>query len=155
MATRVVRGIDELRSLVGQDAGTSEWMTITQDLIKRFAEVSGDHQWIHLDVERARTESPYGTTIAHGFLTVSLLSVLVKQAVQLQGDFKMSVNYGFNRLRFTGAVPAGSRIRAQVTPLGVKDVTGGYEITWGVTIEVEGQTKPALVAEWLGRTYVQ
>ncbi len=153
MATRIVQGIDELRTLIGQEAGVSEWMTITQELINRFAAVSGDDQWIHLDVERARRESPYGTTIAHGFLTVSLLSVLVKQAVQLQGDFKMSVNYGFNRLRFTGAVPAESRIRARVTPLGAKDVTGGYEITWGVTVEVENQSKPALVAEWLGRTY--
>jgi acyl dehydratase len=150
---RVVNGIDELKTLVGQEVGASGWHTITQDQINRFAEVTGDDQWIHVDGERARRESPYGVPIAHGFLTVSLLSGLIKEAVDIRGDYKMRINYGFNRLRFTGGVPAGSRIRARYTLNSVKDVEGGAEIAWGVTVEVEGQPKPALVAEWLGRTY--
>jgi len=100
-------------------------------------------------VERARKETPFGTTIAHGFLTVSLLSQLSRQAVDVRGDFKMRINYGFNRLRFVSPVPAGSRVRARFTPQKVTD----NEVTWLVTVEVEGQQKPALVAEWLGRFY--
>ena len=102
---------------------------------------------------RAARESPYGTTIAHGFLTVSLLSTLINEAIKFTGDFKLRVNYGFNRLRFTGAVPAGSRIRGRFTLQSIKDVDGGVEIAWLSTVEVEGRDKPALVAEWLGRTY--
>jgi acyl dehydratase len=151
--TRVVNGVEELKTLVGQELGASEWHTVTQDQIDRFAEVTGDNQWIHVDAERARRESPYGAAIAHGFLTVSLLSGLIKEAVDVRGDYKMRINYGFNRLRFTGGVPAGSRIRARYALNSVKDVEGGVEIAWGVTVEVEGQPKPALVAEWLGRTY--
>jgi acyl dehydratase len=151
--TRLIHGIDELKTLLGQEVASSGWHTVTQDRINRFADVSGDHQWIHVDEERARRESPYGTTIAHGFLTVSLLSGLMEEAVDIQGTYKMKINYGFNRLRFTGAVPAGSRIRAQYTLNSVKDVEGGAEIAWGVVVEVEGQRKPALVAEWLLRTY--
>jgi len=150
---RIVRDIDELKTLVGQEAGYSDWHTVTQDQINRFADVSGDHQWIHVDVERARSESQYGTTIAHGFLTVSLLSSLIEEAVEVQGTYKMRINYGFNRLRFTSAVPAGSRIRGRYTLNSVKDVDGGVEIAWGVVVEIEGQPKPALVAEWLLRTY--
>src|SRR3981081_3593220 len=116
MPARVVNGVDELKSLVGQEIGIGDWFPITQELINRFADVTGDHQWIHEDVERARRESPFGTTIAHGFLTVSLLSKLVSEAVTLNGNFKMGVNYGFNRLRFVSPVPAGSRIRVRVTP---------------------------------------
>lgn len=150
---RVVEGVEGLRALVGQEAGVSGWRTVTQEQIDRFAEVTGDDQWIHVDVERARRESPYATTIAHGFLTVSLLSSLIKEAVEVRGDYKMRINYGFNRLRFTGSVPAGSRIRGRFVLNSIKDVEGGIEIAWGVTVEVEGREKPALVAEWLGRTY--
>ncbi len=150
---RVIGGVDELKALVGQDLGVSEWHTITQDLINRFADVTGDHQWIHVDVERAKRESPYGACIAHGFLTVSLLPGLMREAVDVRGNHKMRINYGFNRLRFTGGVPAGSRIRARFTLNSVKDVEGGIEIAWVVSVEVEGREKPALVAEWLGRTY--
>ena len=151
--TRIVNGIEELKTLVGQELGVTDWRVVTQEQINRFAEVTGDHQWIHVDVERARRESPYGTTIAHGFLTISLLSGLVKEAVEVRGDHKMRINYGFNRLRFTGAVPAGSRIRGRFALNSIKDVEGGVEIAWGVAVEVEGREKPALVAEWLGRTY--
>jgi acyl dehydratase len=145
--------LDELRLRVGQEIGVSAWYTVTQQQIDRFAEVTGDDQWIHCDVERARRESPYGTTIAHGFLTVSLLSRFAREAVAIEGPHKMRINYGFNRLRFTGGVPAGSRIRARFALNSIKDVEGGVEIAWGVTVEVEGREKPALIAEWLGRTY--
>lgn len=145
--------LDDLKTRVGQEIGVSGWHGITQAQINRFAEVSGDHQWIHLDQDRARRESPYGTTIAHGFLTVSLLSQLINEAVVIEGDFKLRVNYGFNRLRFTGAVPAGSRVRGRFTLHSIRDVEGGVEINWLSTVEVEGRDKPALVAEWLGRTY--
>lgn len=151
--TRVVNGVEELKTLVGQELGSSDWHIITQELIDQFADVTGDNQWIHLDAERARRESPYGVPIAHGFLTVSLLSKLIKEAVDVRGKYKMRINYGFNRLRFPGAVPAGSRIRVRYTLNSVKDFEGGVEIAWGVVVEVEGQPKPALVAEWLGRTY--
>jgi len=143
----------DLRARVGQEIGVSAWREITQQQIDHFAEVTGDHQWIHVDPERARRESPYGTTIAHGFLTVSLLSQLINEAVEIEGDFKLRVNYGFNRLRFTGAVPAVSRIRGRFTLHSIKDIEGGVELTWLSTIDVEGRDKPALVAEWLGRTY--
>jgi len=146
---RVVSGLDELRSLTGQEAGVSDWMPVTQEMIDRFADATHDHQWIHVDVERAQRETPFGSTIAHGFLTVSLLPELAKQAVEVRGDFKMRINYGFNRLRFVSPVRAGARIRARFTPQRVTE----NEVTWNVTVEVEGSEKPALVAEWLGRFY--
>jgi acyl dehydratase len=145
--------LDELRTRTGQEVGISDWHLVTQSQIDQFAEVTGDDQWIHVDQERAARESPYGTTIAHGFLTVALLSQLINEAVIIDGDFKLRVNYGFNRLRFTGAVPSGSRIRGRFTLQSIKDVDGGVELTWLSTVEVEGRDKPALVAEWLGRTY--
>ncbi len=152
-ARRIVSGVGDLKTLVGQELGVSDWHTITQEQIDRFAEVTGDNQWIHVDVERCKRESPYGAPIAHGFLTVSLLSGYIKEAVEIRGDYKMRINYGFNRLRFTGGVPAGSRIRAHFTLNSIKDFEGGVEIAWGASVEVEGREKPALVAEWLGRTY--
>jgi acyl dehydratase len=151
--TRVVRGIEELKTLAGQEVGCSDWQTVSQDQIDRFADVTGDHQWIHVDVERARQESPYHSTIAHGFLTVGMISKMAEDAVDVQGSYKMRINYGFNRLRFPGAVPAGSRIRGRFTLSSIKDFDGGAEVAWGVTVEIEGQPKPALVAEWIVRTY--
>lgn len=146
---RVINGIEELKTLAGQEAGVSDWLTVTQEMIDRFADLTGDHQWIHVDVERARRETPFGSTIAHGFLTVSLLPQLSRQAVDVRGDFKMRINYGFNRLRFVSPVKAGSRIRARFTAQKVTD----NEVTWLVTVEIDGEAKPALVAEWLGRFY--
>jgi acyl dehydratase len=146
---RVVNGLEELKTLVGQEVGVSDWVTITQEMINRFADLTGDHQWIHVDVQRAQLETPFGTTIAHGFLTVSLLSQLSRQAVEVHGDFKMRINYGFNRLRFVSPVKAGSRIRGHFT---AQKVTND-EVTWLVTVELEGSEKPALVAEWLGKFY--
>src|ERR1700719_3657590 len=131
---RVVNGLDELRALIGQEVGASDWWTMTQEMIDRFADLTDDHQWIHVDVERAKRESQFGRTIAHGFLTVSLLPRLSHEAVEVRADFKMRVNYGFNRLRFVSPVPAGSRIRGRFTP---KNVTEN-EVTWLVTVEVEG-----------------
>lgn len=153
MANRTVPGVEELKKLVGQEVSASDWRVISQDLINRFADATGDHQWIHVDVERCKKESPYGGCIAHGFLTVSLLPDLMREAIEVAGNYKMRVNYGFNRLRFTGGVLAGSRIRAHFTLASVKDVEGGVEIAWTVSVEVEGREKPVLVAEWLGRTY--
>ena len=147
--------IEELKASIGREAGVSEWLAVTQDLIDEFAAVTGDRQWIHVNPERARRESPFGATVAHGFLTVALLSRLVSQAVELHIDSKMRVNYGFNRLRFPAPVPAGARIRAHVTPNAVREFEGGFEIAWGVIVEVENQTKPALAAEWLVRVYIQ
>lgn len=146
---RVVNGIDELKSLTGQEVGVSDWISVTQEMINRFADVTGDHQWIHVDPERAKRETPFGSTIAHGFLTVSLLPQLSQQAVSVRGDFKMRINYGFNRLRFVSPVPANAKIRARFTAQKVTD----NEVTWLVTVEIEGQEKPAVVAEWLGRFY--
>jgi acyl dehydratase len=145
--------IEEVRASIGREAGVSEWLEVTQDLIDGFATLTGDRQWIHVDQERARRESPFGVMIAHGFLTVALLSRLVSQAVDVQMESKLRVNYGFNRLRFPAPVPSGSRIRARVTPNAVRDIDGGIEIAWGVVVEVENQAKPALAAEWLVRTY--
>jgi acyl dehydratase len=149
MSTRVVNGIEELKSLTGQEVGASDWITVTQEMIDRFADVTGDHQWIHVDPERAKRETPFGSTIAHGFLTVSLLPQLSQQAMTVRGDFKMRINYGFNRLRFVSPVLANARIRARFTAQKVTD----NEVTWLVTVDVEGQEKPAVVAEWLGRFY--
>ena len=145
--------IEELRQSIGKEAGVSGWLPVSQRLVDEFAELSGDRQWIHVDVERARRESPFGTTVAHGFLTVALLSRLVHDAVNVQADSKLRVNYGFNRLRFPAPVRVGSRIRARVTPNAVRDVEGGVEIAWGVVVEIENQAKPALAAEWLLRVY--
>lgn len=146
--------IAELRSRVGEEIGVSEWKTITQEMINAFADLTGDHQWIHTDVERARRESPFGAPVAHGFLTVSLLSAMTREAIEASGDeYRLRVNYGFNRLRFPAPVRAGSRIRAHVAAAAVRDVEGGVEIAWNVTIEIEGESKPALAAEWLTRMY--
>jgi acyl dehydratase len=145
--------LDQLRSLVGREAGTSDWLTIDQRVIDAFAHVSGDHQWIHTEPQRAKTESRFGRTIAHGFLTLSLLSRLSHETIEVSGDFGMRINYGINKLRFPAPVPAGSRIRARFTVQSVEDVDGGHQVVWLVAVEVEGSTKPALVAEWVIRYY--
>ena len=145
--------IDEVKASLGREAGVSDWLEVSQALIDQFADLTGDRQWIHVDAERARRESPFGATVAHGFLTVALLSRMVSQAVDLRVESKMLVNYGFNRLRFPAPVPAGAKIRARVTPNAVREIEGGLEIAWGVVVEIEGQAKPALAAEWLVRAY--
>jgi acyl dehydratase len=153
MPPRTIEGVEELRTLVGQEVGTSDWLTVTQDMIDSFSDVTRDTQWIHVDVPRAATESPFGTTIAHGFLTLSLLSHLHGQAVRVAGEQKMTINYGLNRVRFPNPVRVNSRIRARSAVKAVDDFPGGVQITWLVTIELENAEKPALVAEWVGRLY--
>jgi acyl dehydratase len=153
MATRVIQSIDELKTLIGQEVAASDWFEVTQSRINDFADATEDHQWIHIDVERAKTETPFHSTIAHGFLSLSMLPHLAAQAFKVQGEFKMGINYGLNRLRFVSPVPAGSRIRARFTLQAVEDVAGGVQLTWSVTCETEGGQKPALVAEWLVRYY--
>ena len=145
--------IAQLRAQVGRELAVSDWLTMTQERIRQFADVTDDHQWIHLDQDRAARESPYKTTIAHGFLTLSLISALVKNALSIGGQ-KLAVNYGLNRVRFVSAVPAGGRIRARVTPISVETVDrGASQVVWGVVVEREGAEKPCLVAEWLVRYY--
>ena len=153
MAARTIKSLDELKTWIGKEAGVSDWLTVTQERINQFAALSEDFQWIHVDVERARNESPFGSPIAHGFLTVALLTRLVRDAVEIRVPSKLLVNYGFNRLRFPAPVPAGSRIRAHVTPGSVSEVTGGVEVACGVVVEIENHAKPALAAEWLLRIY--
>ncbi|MBI1761854.1 MAG: MaoC family dehydratase [Acidobacteria bacterium] len=150
---REFQSIDEARALLGQEVSVSDWLDVSQERINQFAEATGDHQWIHLDVERAKTESPYGTTIAHGFLTLSLLSCLMQSAVKFNVAAKLALNYGLNRVRFVSAVPAGSRIRARVALQNLEDFAGGYQFTWQITVEIDGTAKPACVAEWLTRMY--
>ena len=153
MPQRQIAGLEELKTLVGQEIGTSDWFEIEQSRINAFADATDDHQWIHIDVERAQAETPFGSTIAHGFLTLSMLPHLAAQAYKVQGDFKMGINYGLNRLRFISPVPAGSRIRAHFTLQSVEDIPGGTQLTVVATVEREGGEKPALVAEWLMRYY--
>jgi acyl dehydratase len=153
MLPRVIDGIDELRGVVGQEIGISDWFEVSQNLIDAFAELTGDRQWIHVNQERAKVESPYGTTVAHGFLTLSLVSQLHRQLVQIHGDHTRAINYGFNRVRFPAAVLAGARIRVRSTLEAVEEIPGGVQLTWAVSVEIEGQSKPAAVAQWLIRLY--
>jgi len=145
---------DSLKQYLGKEIGVSEWLTITQERIAQFAEATEDRQWIHLDRERAERESPFRTTIAHGFLTLSLISRFMKDVIQVRGGIGMAVNYGLNRVRFPSPVRAGSKIRARITLLNVKEVPGAYETTFSVTVESEGGEKPCCVAESIVRYYV-
>lgn len=153
MTLRTIGGLDELRTLVGQEVSQSDWLEVTQEMIDAFAAVTRDHQWIHEDQERARRESPFKTTIAHGFLTLSLVSYLHGQSVHVEGERKMAINYGLNRVRFPSPVPSGSRIRSRSKLGAIDDFAGGAQITWHITVDVENGEKPVLVAEWIGRWY--
>lgn len=152
MTTRTIESVDELRSLIGQEVGTSQWLTVTQQMIDGFAAVTLDDQWIHTDTKRCASESPFGTTIAHGFLTLSLLSYLHRETVRVAGG-KMAINYGLNRVRFVSPVKVDSRIRTRSKVAAVDDFSGGVQVTWQINVEIEGSDKPALVAEWIGRLY--
>ena len=153
MAAVTVETPDSLKEYVGKEIGVSDWLTITQERIAQFAEATEDRQWIHLDRERAERESPYGTTIGHGFLTLSLISRFMKDVIQVRGGTGMTVNYGLNRVRFPSPLRAGSKIRARVALLSVKEVPGAYETSFSVTIESEGSEKPCCVAESIVRYY--
>jgi len=151
MAPLTVNGIDELKELVGQKVGPSDWREVPQELIDKFAEVSGDDQWIHVDVERAKQESPFGRPIAHGNLTLSLIDGFRKDVLQT-GGFKLGVNYGWNKVRFPAPVPAGAKVRASVETLSVDEVGGGWhQVVQRWTVEVEGNEKPVCVAESVAR----
>ncbi len=142
-----------LRDRVGEEIAVSDWLEIAQARIDQFADATGDHQWIHVDADRAAAESPFKSTIAHGFLTLSLVSTLMRDAVQFTG-LRMAINYGLNKVRFVSPVPSGSRVRARVVPAAVADVKGGgVQVTWLATVEREHGDKPACVAEWLVRYY--
>ena len=148
----IIESPDALKDLAGKELGVTDWITITQERINQFADATGDHQWIHIGRERARRESPYGTTIAHGFLTLSLLSPFIMQTLEVRGA-RMAVNYGLNRVRFPAAVRSESRVRARITLQSVREFAEGVEPTWLVTVENEGSEKPCCVAEWVARYY--
>ena len=149
---RVIASLAELKQMVGQEIAVSDWLEITQQRVQQFADATGDHQWIHLDAERSRAESPYGGTIAHGFLTLSLLPMLMASSLQMT-DVKMGVNYGLNKVRFPAPVPVGSRLRGRITLLAIEEIAGGAQLTWQVTVEREGGDKPVCVAESITRRY--
>jgi acyl dehydratase len=158
MPPLVIESLDALKDFVGREINVTDWFEVTQDRILKFAEATEDRQWIHLDPARARQESPYGATIAHGFLTLSLLSHLSEQALQIQNGVGMIVNYGLNRVRFPAPVLAGSKVRARFTLQSLKDTGNARGATFSVVVEVqrqEGQTqpKPCCVAEWVIRYY--
>jgi acyl dehydratase len=133
--------VRSLRDLIGKEIAVSDWYEVTQEKIDQFAEATGDRQWIHVDAARAAAESPFRTTIAHGFLTLSLLSELLRRAVQLVGT-RMAINYGVNRVRFVSPVPSGSRVRGRFAANSVEEMHGAIQVTWGVTIERTGADKP-------------
>ena len=149
---KVFAGADELAKAVGTELGVSDWLVVEQDRIDRFAEATGDHQWIHVDPERAK-DGPFGATIAHGYLTLSLLAALTQGIYKLEG-VRMGVNYGLNRVRFVTPVKVGSAVRAVVSLASVEEVTGGVQVTAKVVVELEGSEKPAAVAETLSRYYL-
>jgi acyl dehydratase len=149
--TQTVQTVEELRALVGQEIGVGDWLEITQERVNQFADVTGDHQWIHVDVERAKNESPFGTTVAHGNLTLSLIDGMRLELLNSSG-FKLGVNYGWNKVRFPAPVPAGSRVRTTAEVTEVEEVGGGWwQIVTRFTVEVEGSDKPACVADSVGR----
>ncbi len=147
---KVLYRIEELKHLVGKEVAVTDWLAVTQERIDGFADATEDHQWIHIDRERAGRKSPYGTTVAHGFLSLSLLPYLLGQAIEIQGT-RLGINYGLNRVRFTGPVPAGSCVRARFRLDAVEDIPKGVQTTWNVTLERKGEAKPVLVAEWITR----
>jgi acyl dehydratase len=147
-----VETLEALRNLSGQELAVTPWFEVAQERIDRFADATEDHQWIHVDRERAQRESPYGATIAHGFLTLSLLSRFMREALEV-GGLRMAVNYGLNRVRFPAAVRSGSRVRARIVLVSVRELPEAVEATYSVTIESERSEKPCCVAEWLVRYY--
>ena len=149
---RTIASLADLPALVGQEVATSDWITITQEQVNLFADATGDHQWIHVDADRARA-GPFGAPIAHGFLTLSLLPKFFESALAI-GNTRMGVNYGLNKVRFTAPVPVGSRLRARLTLLACEPIENdGVQMTWKVSVEREGSDKPVCVAESLGRRY--
>ena len=153
MPKRILNSPDALKDLIGQEIAVTDWFNVTQERIQQFADATLDHQWIHVDVERARRESPFKAPIAHGFLTLSLLPHFMHQALEIKQGIRLGVNYGLNRVRFVSPVRAGSNIRARIVLQSLKDVPDGMEAVFNATVEVEGGEKPCCVAEWVVRYY--
>ena len=151
MKTVEITRLADLKGLIGQEIAVSDWLTITQERINQFADATGDHQWIHVDPERAKA-SPFGSTIAHGFLTLSLLPLFTQECIRMP-SVRMGVNYGVNKVRFINPVPVGSRLRGRFMLKAVEDIAGGVQMTMLATIELEGVDKPACVAESVSRRY--
>ena len=149
--TTIVDGVDAFHELVGKEIGRSEWQTITQDRVDLFADATDDHQWIHVDPERAK-QGPFGTAIAHGYLTLSLAPVLLNKVIRVENT-KFGVNYGCNKVRFPNPVPVASDLRMGVTVAGVEDVEGGVQVTYDLVMEIQGAPKPACVAQVVYRYY--
>jgi acyl dehydratase len=149
---RIFNGLDELKAAVGEPLGSSEWLTVEQKQIDTFAEATGDHQWIHVDPDKAK-DGPFGKTIAHGFLTLSLAPIFGWQVYKVE-NVKMGINYGLNKVRFTSPVPVGSRVRGSYEFVDVSEVKDAVQITTKVTIELEGSERPACVAETITRIYL-
>jgi acyl dehydratase len=144
--------VAQLKERVGDEIGVGDWLEMTQDRINQFADATGDRQWIHVGPARAAAESPFKTTIAHGFLSLSLVSVMLRSSITITG-VRMAINYGLNRVRFATHVPAGSKVRGRFTLAAVEEIGGSMQATWAVTVEREGEQKPACAAEWLVRYY--
>ncbi|HKW61653.1 MAG TPA: MaoC family dehydratase [Candidatus Acidoferrum sp.] len=153
MPALTVETLDALKEFVGKEIGVSEWMFVTQERINQFAEATEDRQWIHVDPDRATRESPYQGPIAHGFLTLSLISRLIKDVVRISGSTQLTINYGLNRVRFPSAVREGSKIRGRFTLLAFRDAEKARETVFACTVECEGNDKPCCVAEWIVRYY--
>ena len=149
--TTTIQGIEGLKDKVGEHLGYSEWHEVTQEQVNQFADATGDHQWIHVDVERAKA-GPFGGPIAHGYLTLSLAPMLMAEVVRVEG-ISMGVNYGLNKLRFPSPVPVGSKVRLGATLAGVEEIAGGAQGTMDMVFEVEGKDKPACVAQAVFRYY--
>ena len=149
MPPLVLETPDLLKDYVGRELGVTDWLPITQERIRQFADATEDHQWIHVDRERAQRESPFGTTIAHGFLTLSLLSHFMQQALQIRGGVRLAVNYGLNKVRFPAPARVGSKLRARVTLQSLKEIRGATQAVFDIAVEVEGGEKPCCVAEWI------
>ena len=154
MPPLVLESLQSLKEFVGREIATTQWLPVTQDRIGQFADATEDHQWIHMDAERARRESPYGATIAHGFLTLSLLGYFLRQAIQVPRDVRLTVNYGLNRVRFPAPVRSGSEIRARVMLQSFNELPDFVEAVFGFSLEVRDSEKPCCVAEWILRYYL-
>ena len=153
MPPLVIETLQSLEEFVGREIAVTDWMRVTQERIQQFADATEDHQWIHIDAERARRESPYGATIAHGFLTLSLLGHFLRQAIQILRDVRLTVNYGLNRVRFPAPVRSGAEIRARVSVQSFMELADCVEAVFGISVEAQGSEKPCCVAEWIVRYY--
>ncbi len=149
---RDIANLEELKTLVGTEVAVSDWMAISQQRINTFADATSDHQWIHVDADRCKAESPFGAPVAHGFLTLSLLPALFENAVRMV-DVNMALNYGLNKVRFPAPVPVDSRLRARLTLASLDLIEGGAQLVWGVVVECEGAPRPVCVAEFVMRRY--